>query len=65
MYVDEANNQTFPITFQCTGTYPATGYECTDATNTFTWNFNDGSPLVTELECQQLLTLSLNVEDIL
>ena len=44
---DEANNQTFPVTFNAQGTYPATGYECTDATNTFTWNFNDGSPLVT------------------
>jgi len=44
---DEANNQTFPVTFNAQGTYPATGYDCTDDSNTFTWNFNDGSPVVT------------------
>jgi len=44
---DEENNQTFPITFNAQGNYPALAYECNDATNIFTWHFNDGSPAVT------------------
>ena len=69
---DEANNQTFPITFNAQGTYPATGYECTDATNTFTWNFNDGSPLVTGIGMSTVThtfperrgyTVTVNIED--
>ncbi|MCK9255287.1 MAG: gliding motility-associated C-terminal domain-containing protein [Bacteroidales bacterium] len=42
---DENNDESFPITFNAEGEYPSTSYDCTDATNTFTWNFNDGSPL--------------------
>ncbi|MFY9590521.1 MAG: proprotein convertase P-domain-containing protein, partial [Bacteroidales bacterium] len=46
---DEENNQSFPITFNAQGTYPELAYECNDATNTFYWDFDDGSPIVSGL----------------
>jgi hypothetical protein len=41
---DETTSQSMPVQMTANGTYPSTSYPCTDATNTFTWNFQDGTP---------------------
>jgi gliding motility-associated-like protein len=42
---DEDNNTSFPVTFTANGVYPNPGYPLNDGTVTFTWNFQDGSPI--------------------
>ncbi|MDD3686658.1 MAG: PKD domain-containing protein, partial [Bacteroidales bacterium] len=46
---DEDANASMPVTFNAQGTYPSTGYTCDDASNTFYWNFQDGTPIVSGL----------------
>jgi len=42
---DETANQSMPVQFTAAGTYPTPAYPLSDATNTFYWNFQDGSPI--------------------
>jgi hypothetical protein len=46
---DETANTSMPVEFTAQGTYPSTAYPCDDATNTFFWNFQDGTPIVSGL----------------
>ncbi len=46
---DEDAGESMPVEFTAQGTYPSTAYTCNDATNTFFWDFQDGSPVVSGL----------------
>jgi gliding motility-associated-like protein len=43
---DEENEEAFPITFTAQGNYPSAAYPLDDSNVTFSWNFQDGSPIV-------------------